>query len=439
MVPKYTRPEMGRIWSDQHGYELWLRVEIAATEAWHELGEVPTWAVEKIRHAGFDVARIAEYEEKTQHDVIAFTHAINETIGEANRYLHLGLTSNDVKDTALMLQLLESMDEIVKGVEQLRETVGRLAVEHRHTLMMGRTHGIHAEPITFGFKMAVWYDDLRRILERFEMLRKELSIAKIGGAVGSHSNVPREVEEIAACRLGLRPANAETQVIQRDRIARYVLDLAVLGSTLDKFATEIRTLQRTEFREVQEPFSETQAGSSAMPHKRNPVLCERVTGLGRLMRGYASSVLENIVLWNERDISNSSLERVMLPDISIACDYALSVMDRVLSGLKVFPDRMMANIEATQGLVFSQRVLRALLDSGLDREAAYRTVQRNSLKAYDSNLSLQSMLEQDPEVSEHLSADTIKSLFDYSWFTNGIEITFERTGLAGVGQHASEG
>lgn len=429
MVPKYTRPDMARIWSNKHTFELWLRVEIAVAEAWHELGEIPDWAMESIKQATFDEEAIARYEEETQHDVIAFLHSVNDGLGEAGRYVHLGLTSNDVKDTALSVQMVEALDLIVSGVEKLRETIGRLATTHRETLMMGRTHGIHAEPITFGFKMAVWYDDLRRILDRFQALRSDIAIAKLAGAVGTHSNVPADVEEIAARQLGLTPAAAETQIIQRDRHARYVLGLGILGSVLDKMATEIRTLQRTEIREVQEPFSDKQAGSSAMPHKRNPILCERITGLARLLRGFAGPALENIVLWNERDISNSSLERVMLPDASTVADYIVALFDKVMAELTIFPERMQANIEATHGVVFSQRVLRSLLDAGVSREDAYRIVQRDSLQAFDSGTSLEDVLETDAEVTDHLNQEKLHALFDYDHFTRNIGVTFQRLGL----------
>ena len=429
MVPKYTRPEMGRVWSIQHTFELWLKVEIAATEAWNEIGEVPAWALDSIRDASFDVQDIARYEDEVQHDVIAFLQSVNDGLGDAGRYVHFGLTSNDVKDTALSLQLIEALDVIISGVEALRSTIGSLAVTHRDTLMMGRTHGIHAEPITFGFKLAVWFDDLRRELDRLQRVRDEVAVAKIAGAVGTHSNVPPQVEEIAARNLDLRPARAETQVVQRDRHAQFVLEMGLLASTLDKMATEIRTLQRTEIREVQEPFGEKQAGSSAMPHKRNPNLCERITGLARLLRGYAGPALENVVLWNERDISNSSLERVMLPDASIAADYIVALFNRVMSGLTVFPERMRENVEATRGLVFSQRVLRALIESGLSREAAYRIVQADSLRAFDEDTSFEVLLLANPEVRQFLSPEGLEKLFDYAHFTQNIDVTFERVGL----------
>ena len=429
MVPKYTRPGMGRIWSSRRTFELWLKVEIAVAEAWNEAGEVPDWAVDAIRGASFDEQDIARNEEDTQHDIIAFLKSVNDGLGDAGRYVHFGLTSNDIKDTALSLQMIEALDLITADVEGLRATVGTLAVEHRHTLMIGRTHGIHAEPITFGFKLAVWFDDLLRAMERLRRVREDIAVAKLAGAVGTHSNVPPGVEETAAARLGLLPARAETQIVQRDRHAQFVLELALLGSVIDKMATEIRTLQRTEIREVQEPFGEKQAGSSAMPHKRNPNLCERITGLARLLRGYTTPALENVVLWNERDISNSSLERVVLPDASAAADYMICLFDRVMSGLIVFPERMRKNVEATHGLIFSQRVLRALIEKGMSRESAYGIVQKDSLRAFDEDTSLESLLASNPDVQQALSRDALHELFDYGHFTRNIDATFERVGL----------
>lgn len=421
---------MDSIWSTQHTYELWLRVEIAVAEAWHDVGEVPETALESIRAATFNEADIARHETEVQHDLIAFLRSMNDGLGDAGRFVHLGLTSNDVKDTALSLQLLESCDLIIEGLETLRFTIRRLALDHRSSLMMGRTHGVHAEPITFGFKLAVWYMDLERCLAKLRDLRSQLGVAKIAGAVGTHSNVPPHVEESAAQILGLNPSAAETQVIQRDRHARYVLELAVLGSVLDKFATELRTLQRTEIREVQEPFGERQAGSSAMPHKRNPNLSERISGLARVLRGYAPPMLENIVLWDERDISNSSVERVVLPDASALADYMLHLMNHIFSGLVVFPERMRRNIEVTKGLVFSQRVLRALLDAGMSRSDAYAVVQENSLTAFDTETPLVTLLEADTRVRSLLSKDKLQDLFDYGWFTQNIDVTFERAGLS---------
>lgn len=421
---------MAGIWSNRHTYELWLRVEIAVAEAWNEVGQVPDSAIGAIRAATFDEQRIERYEEESQHDLMAFLRSVNDGMGDAARYVHLGLTSNDVKDTALSLQMVEALDLIIADVKALRSTIGRLALEHRDTLMMGRTHGVHAEPLTFGFKMAVWFDDLSRMLGRLHALRKDVGMAKLAGAVGTHSNVAPEVEDRAARRLGLRPAAAETQVIQRDRHARYVLDLGVLGSVIDTMATEIRTLQRTEIGEVQEPFGEAQAGSSAMPHKRNPILSERISGLARVLRGYAVPALEDIVLWNERDISNSAPERVILPDGSAIVDYAVTLFNHVMSNLTIFSDRMRANIEATHGVVFSQRVLRALIEAGSSRDEAYRLIQRDSLRALDEGVAFEEVLKGDAEIRRYLSPAQIHELFDYHHFLKNIEATFRRVGLA---------
>ena len=429
MVPKYTRPEMGRIWSSQHMYDLWLKVEVAVAEAWFEQGDVPDWAMDAIRRSSFVEDDIARYEDEVQHDVIAFLRSVNDSLPEAGRFVHLGLTSNDVKDTALSLQILEALDVILDGVRKLRETIGKLAVQHRDTIMMGRTHGIHAEPVTFGFKLAVWYDDLSRSLAALERIKSDIAIAKVSGAVGTHSNVPVAIETRTAELLGLKVSPAETQVVQRDRHARFVLELTVLASVLDKMATEIRTLQRTEIGEVREPFGEKQAGSSAMPHKRNPILSERVSGLARLVRGYAVPALENIVLWNERDLTNSSLERVLLPDVCIAVDYMLHIFDRVMSGLVVLTDRMRANVDATHGVIFSQRVLRALLDTGMSRDDAYKVTQTAALRAFDEDRSFAELL-QENGAGPILSSEDFADLFDYSHFVRHIDETFERTGLS---------
>lgn len=429
MIPRYTRPEMERIWSDHHTLELWLQVEIAVAEARNVLGEVPDWAMPAIQGATFDLDRVRGFEEQTHHDMTAFLRSVHEGLGDAGRYVHAGLTSSDVKDTALSLQMIESLASIQGELERLRSTVGRLALEHRQTVMMGRTHGVHSEPITFGFKLAVWYDELGRAASRFGGLRSEVGVAKLAGAVGTHSNVSPAVESIAAACLGLRPGAAETQVIQRDRHARYVLELAVLASTLDKIATEIRSLQRTEICEVQEPFAESQEGSSAMPHKRNPILCERVTGLARILRGYAAPALENMVLWNERDISNSSAERVMLPDASALVDYMLALTGRVLTGLKVFPDRMKSNLDQSRGQVYSQRVLQGLIESGLSRQQAYRIVQRDALAALDNDMSFYDVLLDDPEVVNHIPPNRLHGLFDPGHFLANVDETFRRVGL----------
>jgi len=426
LVPKYTRPEMGLIWSDEHRYQLWLQVEIAAAEAWAEAGQIPTQAVEDLRRSRFEVRRIRELEAETQHETIAFVRAVAESAGEGARYLHRGLTSSDVIDTALSLQMLEAVDLLLLDVESLMSTLRDLALEHRDTLMMGRTHGVHAEPTTFGFKMAVFFEDMRRRRDRLGQVRSELAVGKLAGAVGTHSNVPPEVERQALARLGLAPGRAETQVIQRDRHASYVFELALICSCLDKIATEIRSLQRTEIGEAREPFAEGQQGSSAMPHKRNPVLSERISGLARVVRGYVVPALEDIPLWHERDISNSSAERVVLPDASILCDYLLDLCNRVLSGLTIFPKRMLENLEMSHGVVFSQRLLAALTDRGLSRQQAYDIVQRDSLRALDLGLSLREAAGADREVLSLINGNELEDLFDYRYFTRNLGETFSR-------------
>lgn len=429
MIEKYTRPEMGRIWSDENKYRCWLRVEIAVAEAWAAEGRVPTEALPAIRGATFDLDRIADIEAETQHDVIAFLRNLAETVGPDARWIHLGLTSSDVVDTALALQLAESSDILLQDVDNLRSILGELALRYRHTVMMGRTHNVHAEPITFGYKLAVWYAEMGRHRERLERVRCEVAVAKIAGAVGTHANVPPEIEERVARQLGLTPEPVSTQVVQRDRHAVYVLELALLASSLDKMATELRNLQHTEILEVEEPFRKGQQGSSAMPHKRNPILNERVSGLARVVRGYTVPALENIVLWHERDISNSSVERVVLPDASILVDYMLATLEGVLRGLTVNTERMDRNVEAARGLFFSEKVLTALVEAGLPRPDAYTIVQRDAMRSWRTGEALHAVLEQDAEVTAYLSPDDLDNLFDMAGFLRYIDTGFERLGL----------
>ena len=383
MIEKYTRPEMGAIWSEGHKIALWLRVEVAVCEAWVDEGSIPAEALPAIRAATVDLERMREIERETEHDVIAFLRAAAESSGpEAGRFIHLGLTSSDVIDTALSLQVLEAIDLLLGDIDALRGAVGKLALAHKDTVQVGRTHGIHAEPTTFGLKLAGWYDELGRARRRLEASRADMAVGKISGAVGTHANVPPRVEERVCSLLGLAPDPVSTQIVPRDRHAAFVATLATIASSLDKFATEIRHLQRTEVREVAEPFGAGQQGSSAMPHKRNPVLTERVSGLARVLRGHAVAALETVPLWHERDISNSSVERIVFPDACIALDYMLALMERVIAGLDVYPERMRRNLEATGGLVYSQRVLLALVEAGLDRQAAYKIVQRAAMRAW---------------------------------------------------------
>ncbi len=429
MIEKYTRPEMGRIWSAENKYRCWLRVEVAVAEAWTEIGRVPADALPAIRNATFDLARIDEIEAETHHDVIAFLRNLGETVGPDSRWIHLGLTSSDVIDTGLALQLVDATDLLLGDVDALRETVGRRAREHRDTVMMGRTHNVHAEPITFGYKLAVWYAELGRHRERLVRVREEIAVGKIGGAVGTHANVPPEVEDRVAASLGLKPEPAATQVVQRDRHANYVLQLALLASSLDKFATELRNLQHTEILEVEEPFGRGQQGSSAMPHKRNPILNERVSGLARVVRGYAVPALENVVLWHERDISNSSVERVVLPDCSTLVDYMLATVERVISGMRVRADRMAANLGASHGLFFSEKVLTALVESGLGRPASYSIVQRDAMRSWDTGEPFENIVRGDPEIATRLSRADLDAVFDRQTFLLHTGLAFERLGL----------
>jgi adenylosuccinate lyase len=428
-IDKYTRPAMGANWSIQHRYETWLQVEIAVVEAWAEEGRVPAQALPAIRAATFDLGRIAEIEEETQHDVIAFLRNLEEHVGPDARWIHLGLTSSDVIDTALALQLRDSVDLLIDAVNELRDVVGEVAQRYRHTAMIGRTHNVHAEPITFGYKLAVWYGELGRHRKRLEAVRSEVAVAKIGGAVGTHANVPPSIEERVARHLGLGIEEAATQVVQRDRHATYVLEIALLASSLDKFATELRNLQHTEILEVQEPFREGQQGSSAMPHKRNPILNERISGLARVLRGYAVPALENVVLWHERDISNSSVERVVLPDASTLLDYMLGLMTRIVRDMRVDEARMRENLALTGGLYFSEKVLTALVEAGLERQAAYKLVQRSAMSSWESRRPLREFLEEDSSVMATLSEAELDRAFDPAPLLAHVDVAFQRLGL----------
>jgi adenylosuccinate lyase len=429
VIEKYTRPEMGRIWSDENKYRCWLDVEIAVAEAWAEAGRVPREALPAIRNASFDLARIAEIEEETQHDVIAFLRNLAERAGPDARWIHLGLTSSDVVDTALALQLVQSADLLLRDLGELCDVLADLARAHRHTVMIGRTHNVHAEPITFGFKLAVWYAEMGRQRERLCAARQEIAVAKFAGAVGTHANVTPQIEEIVAGRLGLVPEPAATQVVQRDRHAQYVLTLALLGSSLDRIASELRNLQHTEILEVEEPFREGQQGSSAMPHKRNPILNERISGLARVLRGYVVPALENVVLWHERDISNSSVERVILPDASILADYLLALLTRILRGMKVNAGRMKTNLESSHGLFFSEKVLTALIESGLSRPDAYTVVQRAAMRSWETGDDFRTVLEADPEVTSRLIPAQLGGIFDLESFLQYIDVAYTRLGL----------
>jgi adenylosuccinate lyase len=411
VIGRYTRPEMGRVWSDESKIDCWLRVEIAACESWHKRGRIPDWAIEQIRTASCDLERMREIERETDHDLISFLRATGESIGDAARFVHLGLTSSDVVDTGLAMQAVEASRMIDAELVALTDAVWALALAHKHTVTIGRTHGIHAEPTTFGLKALVWYDELRRHRRRLALALEDIAVGQISGAVGTHAHVPPEIEEEVCEALGLKPDLASTQVIQRDRHAFVISVLAGIGATIEKIATEIRHLQRTEVREVQEPFGQGNQGSSAMPHKRNPHESERLSGLARLLRGYMVTAYENIALWHERDISHSSTERVVFPDAFILVDYSLHLLTEIITDLKVFPDRMRYNLELTGGLIYSQKVLLALVDAGVDRQAAYKIVQRNALAAWDDpSIAFADRLKSDSEVTGAIDSDGIDAL-----------------------------
>ncbi len=431
MIERYSRPQMKKIWSEESKFDKWLQVEIAVCEAWAELGVIPKETIPKIKSAHYSLERISEILKVTHHDMTAFLQAIAENLGEESRFVHLGLTSSDVIDTALSLQLKEATKLLAQDIAEVIAVLEDKAIEHKQTIMIGRTHGVHAEPITFGLKLALWAQEMRRNASRLAEAEKVISVGKISGAVGTYATVPPEVEEKACAKLGLAPAPISSQIIQRDRHAQFVTTLAIIASSLEKFATEIRGLQRTEVLEAEEPFAAGQTGSSAMPHKRNPELCERICGLARLVRGYALTSMENVALWHERDISHSSTERIILPDTCLVLDYILGIFTSIMKGLQIYPDNMRRNLEITQGLVFSQRVLLALIDKGLNRQKAYELVQRNAMKAWKYRTSFLHLLKADTEVMSFLSDSELESLFDYSYFIRYVDKIFNRLGLTG--------
>ena len=427
MIARYTLPEMAAVWSDEARLGHWLEIEILAVEAWARLGTVPAEDARAIRErAAVTVEQVNELERVTKHDVAAFVQAAGESVGEAGRWIHFGMTSSDVLDTALALQLRDAADLLLGRVERLLGATKRLALEHRDTVMVGRTHGIHAEPTSFGHKLALWAFELDRDRERLRRAKDAVSVGAISGVVGTYAAVDPRIEEEVCAKLGLRPAEASSQVIPRDRHAEYMGALAILASSLDAFATEIRHLSRTEVREVQEPFTEGQKGSSAMPHKRNPVRSERITGLARVIRANLQVALENVVLWHERDISHSSAERVILPDSTMALDFMLADLAEVLEGLRVYPERMRENLDAGGGLAYSQGVLLALVDAGLSRDDAYRVVQEAAAAAWDGGADFRAVLGDRPDVAERLSADELEALFDPARYLRNLDVVFDR-------------
>jgi adenylosuccinate lyase len=429
MIERYTRPEMGHIWSEHNKYDKWLKVELAVCEAWAERGVIPKDALPKLREARYNLDDMSRYFPEMHHDMTVFLRSLADSLGPESRHIHVGLTSNDVWDTGLALQLIEATELLEQGLRALTDAVREKVLEHKETICIGRTHGVHAEPTTFGLKLAAWWDELRRQSDRLTQAKKTVSVGKISGAVGTHATVPPDVEADVCGRLGLMVEPISTQIVHRDRHAHYVSTLALIAASLERFATEIRHLQRTEVLEAEEPFGEGQTGSSAMPHKRNPEKCERISGLARLFRGYASAALENVALWHERDISHSSVERVILPDPCILLDYMLDMFTGIVRGLKVYPENMRRNLEATQGVIFSQRVLLALIDKGLVREEAYKLVQRNAMRAGQERTPFLDLLCEDEEVMRHLSRDELASLFDYGIYLKHVGESFRRIGL----------
>ncbi|WP_106494683.1 adenylosuccinate lyase [Lentibacillus sp. Marseille-P4043] len=430
MIDRYTREEMGTIWTDENKFKAWLEVEILACEAWSELGIIPKEDAEKIReNASFDINRIYEIEQETRHDVVAFTRAVSETLGEERKWVHYGLTSTDVVDTALSYLLKQANDIIRKDITNFIEIIKNKAIEHQHTVMMGRTHGVHAEPTTFGLKLALWYEEMKRNLERFELAANNIEFGKLSGAVGTYANIDPFVEEYVCGKLGLTPAPVSTQTLQRDRHAAYISALALLATSIEKFATEIRGLQKTETREVEEFFAKGQKGSSAMPHKRNPIGSENMTGMARVVRGHVVTAYENVSLWHERDISHSSAERIILPDTTIALNYMLNRFGNIVKKLTVFPENMKRNIDKTHGVIFSQRVLLALIDKGMTREEAYDLVQPKAMQAWETETHFKQLLEENELVTSKLSQDEIDDCFDYTYHLKNVDRIFDRIGL----------
>ncbi|MCZ8540438.1 adenylosuccinate lyase [Psychrobacillus psychrodurans] len=430
MIERYTRPEMGAIWTEQNKYNAWLEVEILACEAWAEIGDIPKEDTVLLRkNASFDVVRILEIEKETRHDVVAFTRAVSETLGEERKWVHYGLTSTDVVDTALSYIIKQANVILRKDIENFIEILENKAKEHKYTVMMGRTHGVHAEPTTLGLKLALWTEEMKRNLERFEAAAKVIETGKMSGAVGTYANIDPFVEQYVCEKLGLAASPISTQTLQRDRHAQYLSVIALVATSIEKFATEIRGLQKSETREVEEFFSKGQKGSSAMPHKRNPIGSENMVGLSRLIRGYMMTAYENVALWHERDISHSSAERVILPDATIALNYMLNRFGNIVKNLTVFPENMKRNMDSTLGLIYSQRVLLALIDKGLARETAYDTVQPLAMQAWESQTAFRTFVDANEQVTSLLSKEELDDCFDYNYHIQHVDMIFERLGL----------
>ncbi|MGX2958120.1 adenylosuccinate lyase [Peribacillus sp. JNUCC 23] len=430
MIERYTRPEMGAVWTEENRFKAWLEVEILACEAWSELGAIPKEDVALLReNASFDINRIKEIEEETRHDVVAFTRAVSETLGEERKWVHYGLTSTDVVDTALSYILKQANKILLADLERFVDILKNKAQENKYTVMMGRTHGVHAEPTTFGLKLALWHEEMKRNLERFKEAIKGIEVGKMSGAVGTFANIDPFVEKYVCEKLGLEAAPISTQTLQRDRHAHYLSTLALIATSIEKFAVEIRGLQKSETREVEEFFAKGQKGSSAMPHKRNPIGSENMTGLARVIRGYMMTAYENVPLWHERDISHSSAERIILPDATIALNYMLNRFGNIVKNLTVYPENMKRNMDRTLGLIYSQRVLLALIDKGLVREEAYDTVQPKAMEAWEKQVPFRSLLEQDDKITSLLTKEELDDCFDYHHHLKQVDMIFDRLGL----------
>ena len=430
MIERYTRPEMGAIWTDENRFNAWLEVEILACEAWAELGVIPKEDVKLLREiASFNIDRIFEIEKETRHDVVAFTRAVSETLGEERKWVHYGLTSTDVVDTANSYLLKQANDILQADIERFIEILKNKAQEHKYTVMMGRTHGVHAEPTTFGLKMALWYEEMKRNLERFKAARESVEYGKISGAVGTYANIDPFVESYVCEKLGTKPAPISTQTLQRDRHAHYMSTIALIATSIEKFAVEVRGLQKSETREVEEAFAKGQKGSSAMPHKRNPIGSENMTGIARVIRGYMLTAYENVPLWHERDISHSSAERIIMPDATIGLNYMLNRFGNIIKNLTVFPENMKRNMDRTLGLIYSQRVLLALIDKGLVREEAYDTVQPRAMQSWEEQVPFRTLIEGDEKITSLLTPEEIADCFDYNYHLKKVDVIFERVGL----------
>ncbi|GET08618.1 adenylosuccinate lyase [Ligilactobacillus agilis] len=430
MISRYTRPEMAALWTDEKKYECWLEVELAADEAWSKLGHIPAEDVEKLRkNAKFDINRIAEIEAVTKHDVIAFTRTVSESLGDEKKWVHYGLTSTDVVDTAYGYQLKQVNDHLRKDLAEFKEIIANQARKYKNTVCMGRTHGVHAEPTTFGLKLARWYSEIKRDIERFEHAAAGVEAGKISGAVGTFANIDPFIEEYVCKKLGIRSQEISSQVLPRDLHAEYLAALALIATSLEEFATEIRGLQKSETREVEEHFAKGQKGSSAMPHKRNPIGSENICGLARVVRGHMVTAYEDVALWHERDISHSSAERIILPDTTILIDYMLHRFGNIVKNLTVFPENMKRNMDRTFGLIYSGRVLLKLIDTGMSREAAYDLIQPKTAQAWDEQRPFRPLLEADPEITGRLSKEDLDDAFDYHWHLKHVDDIFKRVGL----------